>query len=448
MSKKCKNEVLMKKIGLAKIDKNQTEFALTVLENLPDCKRINTKNYVDIKTSANASDTTKAAYNRFLIPKATLECGGEWCKNSGTLTTGLADGYAVYRVTDDATEWASGIITFYMTDLEMSNTVTVKISSDESFTNADSYSITNGVGGSTFTHDEESGYWVVAVDLSEEGETVGDGWTPSTGGAYISISTPKAMSGISSIAIFDSLEDFGVNNVVIIGCLTNMDMPIDIDAADATCFTSGYDDRSEPEIEMTLEGNSVTPNYYLLNPLDGKGEATVGFERVTVERVVQQTAGGLGIIELNDAYQEQCGFLSCALSDQCDVINGQLFRLSIPVVVKMDENQYIVKNLGDGITRIYFNGALVGQTVIVTYPKEVEVEERIDSAENLNRGVKVRAVQTVCTTDGNKIQYIYPNVLVTSFPHTINEEETSFSFTLRFRKDEKGVIRYTHRIIG
>lgn len=438
-TKRCKNEVLFDKIGLNKIDHEKSEFALTVLENLPDCRRINANKFLDIRNSEGQSSTGARVYSRFLVPKASLECGGEWCANTGTLVPGVA-GSVIYRIPGDATEWANGVITFYLKDVASGDNINVMVSSAEDFTNADQYTVSIGSG---IAYDEDAGFYVAAVDLSKAGTDVGSGWTPSTGGAYLSIGVPTATIGISSIAIFDSMEDFAVNNVVIIGCLNSESMDIAIEAAEATCFADGYDTSSEPDIDLTVEGNSVTPNYYLLNPLDGKGEATTGFERATIERTVQSD----GTVTLSDAYQEECGFLSCALADNCDVTNSQLYRLSIPVLIDMDENQYIVMKDGEN-TVIHFNTALAGQVVRITYPREVEVEERVDSMTNLNRGVKVRGVQTVYTTDGNKIVYVYDNLLVTSFPHTISQDETTFSFTLRLRKDAKGVLRRTYFVRG
>lgn len=435
--KKCKNEVLMNKIGVNKLTK-QSELALTVLENLPDCRRIDTKNYVRMDYD-DEEYTGSPSYNRFRLPNNAFECMREGCVNTGTLYYNAA-GKAAYRYSGDATEFTAGVITFYVT--EDVTSATVEISSDADFANAYKY---NAVLGNAAA----DGFKPAVVDLSKvPAETIGEGWDANESGAYISVKvngTDMTSAGISSIGIFDSMTDFAISNVVLIGCLTNISMDVNVEAAEATCWSSGYDD-TDPELELTVEGNSVTPNYNLLNPLEGKGSTTIGFDRETVEKTIQQGTG-YGTVTIGDMNQDECGYLSVAFADSCNVTDAQLYRLSIPALVDVDEGHYIVINNADGSTTLYFNEALVGSPVIITYPKTVEIEEAVASVDNLG-SVKVRAAETITYTDGTKVVYLYDNVLVTAFPHTITEEETSFSFTLRIQKDATGHIYRKHVIRG
>lgn len=423
---KCRNDVLMEKIGIKTLDK-QHEVTLEALSNLPDCRQINAKNYVSVTASGGGEATP--TYNRFKMPKNQFECMAKGCTASGTLYPG--DSTTVYRVTGDATDYAAGVITFYTIGTQ---SVEVMISDTATFANADKYTVTPGNAAS-------DGFSAVVVDLSQTATQVGEGWTPSITGSYISIKT-SAGQGISSIAIFDSIEDFETSRVVKIGCLTELSSDIAIAAAEATCWQNGYD-TSDISIERTISGNKITPNYWWLNPLHGKGSATTGFVLTTEERVV----GADGTVLLSDINSDECGFLTAAIQNNCDVTTAQLKKLSVPTVVALDEGHYVAITNEDGTVTLHFNTALAGTTVIVSYPKLVDVEEEVGDVDNIGN-VRVRYTETYTTMDGVKYVMIFNNVLVTSFPYTINEEETTFSFTITIQPDSEGHLYRRYRVLN
>lgn len=423
---KCRNDVLMEKIGVNKLDKH-VEVTLEALSNLPDCKQINTKSYVSI-TNDDESDPTPT-YNRFKTPKNQFECMRTGCTSSGTLYPGAAT--VVYRVTGDATDYAAGVITFYTIGTDP---VEVMISDTNTFTNADKYTVTPGIAAA-------DGFSAVVVDLSQPATAVGSGWTASGAGSYISIKT-AAGQGISSIAIFDSIEDFETSRVVKIGCLTELSSDIAISAAEATCWQNGYS-TSDISIERTITGNKITPNYWWLNPLHGKGSATTGFIVNTEERVVE--AGGT--ILLSDINPDECGFLTVAIPNGCDVTGSQLKKLSVPTTIALDEGHYVAINNEDGTVTLHFHQSLVGVTLQVSYPKLVEVEEEVGDIGNVG-DVRVRYTESYTTTDGTKYVMVFNNVLVTSFPYTINEDETVFSFTITIQPDNDGHLYHRYRVLN
>ena len=424
---KCRNDVLMEKIGINKLDKMH-EVTLEALSNLPDCKQINTKAYVSITDSSDQA-VTSATYNRFKTPKNQFECMRTGCTSSGTLYPGAAT--TVYRVTGDATDYAAGVITFYTTSTDP---VTVKISDTSAFTNADSYTVTPGTPAA-------DGFSAVVVDLSQAATAIGDGWTPTVTGAYIAITT-AASQGISSIAIFDSIEDFETSRVVKIGCLTELSSDIAISAAETTCWQNGYD-TSDVTIERTITGNKITPNYWWLNPLHGKGSATKGFVLNTEDRVVDADA----TILLSDINADECGFLTAEIPNSCDVPAGQLKKLSIPTVVALDEGHYVATTNSDGTVTLHFHSSLIGQTVRVSYPKSVEVEEEVGNVENIGE-VRVRYTETYTEKNGSTYVMVFNNVLVTSFPYTINEDETTFSFTIAIQPDNDGHFYRRYKVLN
>ena len=51
-------------------------------------------------------------------------------------------------------------------------------------------------------------------------------------------------------------------------------------------------------------------------------------------------------------------------------------------------------------------------------------------------------------TDGVKYRFVFDNVLITSFPNAMTEEETEFAFTINIQKDAQGRFGRAYRILG
>lgn len=433
---RCKNEALLAKIGLNKITQTQ-EVTFTVLSDLPDCKKINAKAYMYAHNSEGAD--VVPVYDNLARPENAFECMRQGCVNSGTLYPTVSGGEVAYHALYDGTEFADGILTFYV---KGASGVTVKVSSDKDFVNADQYTAELGDAG-------KDGYQPVVVDLSKVPTAIGEGWVPSANGAYIAISVTGEDAqaiGISSLSIFDEVADFEINDVVKIACLTDISATIDIDALETTCWSSGYDAESFDGIDYTVTGKALTPNYDKLNPLMGKGTNVEGFENASVEKVVEAD-GDYGKVTIPDMSQDECGFVGASLSDSCDVTDAMLVRYSLPTVTGLDAKHFTVLPNSDGSTDIYFDKALVGKSVVIAYPKRAEIEELV--ADKANIGSKrVRMSYEVTQTDGVKYVYVFDNVLVTSFPMGITNEETEFEFSFRIQPDMNGVPFRKYRILA
>lgn len=435
---RCNNDVLMNKITNNKLDKN-VELFLTVLNNLPDCKKVRADKYVKIVDGEGAEVETVPQFNKFKVPDNMFECDREGCINSGTLYPQNAEGNVIYRLPYDAVEFAGGLVTFYVTGFEGAKNVTVKISDKDDFANADVYTQSATGNG--------DGFVPVIIDLSEApSSATGDGWTATRNGAYISINVADANAGISSINVYDSKDDFKTSDVVVIGCLSEIGGDEEFEEAEATCWSSGFDTSADNTKEVKVTGNSITPNYHKLNPRYGRGTATTGYASTNIEATIEAD-GDYGVVTLPDMSQDACGFLGVQLADACDVTGSQLERLTIPTQIALDEDQFNAIQNEDGSTTLYFNKNLVGNPVKVTYPQiQSDVTERVYSDENLGN-VRVRAEQVITQSDGVKIVRVFDHVLVTSFPGTINEDETEFSFTLSIQRGANGH-RYREYVIG
>lgn len=434
MANRCRNEIFMNNVGVKKLEKN-TEVHFDVQRNLPDCKKIRTDKYVSTEADA-------PAFKKLRFPANQFECLREGCVNSGTLYNEGKE--TVYQTREDATQFSAGIITFYVTGANSGNAV-VKLSNSADFT--DSWEYTINLADMATGAD---GYKAVVVDLSKEPTVNGEGWTPQENGAFISIAIdPEGEEiGISSISIFDDMADFDISTHVIVSCLTGIDGSFDLSAAEQTCFrNAGYDTSDLNGFEQTITGKALTPNYMMLNPLVSKGEAVKGFEDETIQKTVEELAGtDYGQIMIPDMNQDECGFFSAMLADACNVIDSQLYRYSIPSKIDLDESHYQLIDSGNGETIVLFNKDHIGTSILISYPKVVNVEEFVISDDFLDE-IRVRMTYEKVHTDGVKYKFVFNNVLITSFPNALTEEETEFAFTIMIQRDSKGKFGYAYRIL-
>lgn len=433
---KCKNEVLMNKIGLNKLtDRTEVEFAL--LNDLPDCNLINTKNHIS---------EVAYPYNPYRIPTNRFDCMKSGCVNTGTLSVEALEGLGQvsFKIPADATEFAAGVITMYIapeTNATYPITLNVTLSSNKTFNDTDTYTVT--INESDVRDD---GFAAIAVDLSATpSNTGGGGWEPSEAGAFIRVSSTVSF-GISSIAIFDDIEDFETSDIVVVGCLSDLSGTFDVPASTSRCWGAKYN-TDDLSFDRTITGNKVTPNYWKLNPLHGKKTETTGWISTTVEKTVV-ALNGFGAVTLADMNQDECGFFGIQIADACNVNDSQLRRLVLPGTgVSFDEKHYVVVANSDGSTTVYFNSSLVGQKVIITYPRIATVERVHGNKENVG-DIRVRMSYKISQTDGTEIIYTFNNVLVTSFPGNITTDEPEFSFTISIQPDANGDYYTMDRIIA
>ena len=434
---RCNNDALLRKISIKPIDKSLTEVDLMLYGTLPDCRRIDTRHYTQIGTGS-------ITYDKYKKPKNRYECLRTVCVNTGTLTVPSTD-KVYFFMAENATEWSSGIITFYAV-ASSATTVTVEISDSNTFTNADQY--TYSVPATM----QDDGFYPVVIDLSQVPTDIGTGWTPSEAGAYIRIYGSNAI-GISTIGVYDSIADFELNDVVKLGCLTSVGGTYDISALERACASAMYDTSSVTSFSQTLTARKVSGNYWKLNPLNAKGEAAEGFEMVTKDfTIASATVSGktYGKVTIGDFYEDECGGVAIQMLEDCSVIDSAMRQVSLPIIVDLEANQFqVFPNETSGVD-IFFDGSLVGQKAAISYPKAVNVEEVVGNAMNLNN-VRARMSYPIIVEDGPertvKEVHVFDHVLVTSFPATISESDTEFSFTVQIFADADGNFYKIRRIV-
>lgn len=424
----CKNDAFMRKVAVEKLD-NKVEVDFDVQRFLPDCRKIRTDKYV-------STEATAPTYNRYRIPANQFECMNMNCVNSGTLFNEGAK--TIYRA-EGGEDFASGVITFYVTGDVTSAEVT--ISDTQSGTNADKYTVVPGPA--------VNGYKAVVVDLTQNGTEVGTGWTPSDGYTYIAISlTGNGETGLSSIAIYDDMEDFQTSTHVKGACVTSIDGSWDLEVAENACMPNNYDTSSNRSFEKTLTFTKATPNFWRLNPLYKRGSTVNGFDIVTVERTVK-SADTFGSVTIEDMKQDECRWFSVMLADSpCIVDQAQLEKLNMPMSVALDEKHYVLTDAGNGVTTVLFNREHIGAKVLISYPKVASVEEFILSDDAINE-IRTSLSYVKKHSDGEKYRFVFNKVLVTSFSDALGTDEDSgaFTITVSIQKDENGVFGHAYRIL-
>lgn len=433
---KCKNEKFISTIGPAKLNKN-VEVDFDVQRNLPDCQKQNAGRY--IKTEA-----SNPRYDRFKTPKNQFECMQTYCVNSGTLYN---EGAATdYKFKLNASEFAAGVLTFYA--LGDTGNAVILISDTAQFTNADQYT----VDLSTMAHGDD-GYSAVVVDLTQTPTDIGDGWSATGDNVYVRISLASGQ-GISTISMFESMDDFAVSTHVIARCLTGVDGSFDLDAAEETCFNRGaYDTTDLNGFEKTVSFRAITSNYWRLLPLYKKGSLTTAWDKETVEMTVKALTGtNFGYVTLDDIDQNECGFVTVQVLYDCretkESADALLDRLAIPSRIDMDGGHYQLIDNGDGTTMILFNEMHIGKDVLISYPKVVDVVDSFDITDEDVNEVRTRMTYVKQYTNGAKYRFVYNNVLVTSFPDALSEDtDAEGEFTISIQRDADGRFGYAYKIL-
>ena len=429
---RCKIDALLNKINLPKLSK-QDEVSFTLIKDLPNCRRIKAKNVL--------TGSTDGAYDKYLIPANRFECLGEGCVNTGTyqFDSEAQTFLAKYFGRFDATEIGSGAVTFYIYDPDKAiHNITVVISSEAAMTNADRFVTSVGT-----TDYDDDGFAPVIIDFTGLGSTdLGTGWEPSYSGVYISIAADAAV-GISSISFFESIEDFATVDVVKVGCLSSMGGTLDASVIEAACSKAKFNDQMSG-ISFPVTGRMATPNYYLLNPLHGKGKADKGFFIATEE----YTVGDDYKVTLADMLQSECRFLAVQRVGACDPYDATMTQLFVPKSsnISLTPEYYIVAQNADGTTTLTFANSLKGAKVLISYPREADVVERVSNADNLN-SVHVSMAFSVKMSEHVTEMHVFNNVFVTSFPFSISENDTDFSFSLNIQPDKGGDYFHIYRII-
>ncbi|MCL2864547.1 MAG: hypothetical protein FWE25_03290 [Lachnospiraceae bacterium] len=430
---RCSNDVVVKTLTQKKLNK-QSQIFMTALTDLEACTDIRFRDWVDAGESGH--------YDAGLRPDDVLQCKQKGCTTTGTRLfargdTGTGqDVMSSYSLATDALAFATGIVTFFVwaSNAVEGATLAFSISDYGDVENMDTYA---------GARDLDVGFNLITIDLGTVPPGMGGtGWLPSTRGVAISISiigVPHDVSlGLSTLRIFDSIHDFLVNETVALDCLDDITGSQTMDITASTCFGSTYDEQSM-DVSLTINARGVTPNYIVLSPFARRVDDGVGTYIETVERtVVEEIRNGVryGMVQLADMSEDECRFLLAQKEDECSRVEGWLNHVALPIEISLGDNQF--QRLQNGVVadrgKLLFNERLIGQNVIVAYPKDIEGQIIIFDGANANKkSVSAKVVSQF--SDGTKIIDTYDRWLITSFPHTLSSEETVFSFTITATRD-------------
>lgn len=430
---RCNNAEVLNKIGLNALE-TTTELDFRLRKDLPDCRKINTRNL----TGASGAYT----YNKYRKPVNRFECDRKGCVTTGVLMMAAVDETATFRAMYDATEFADGVVTFYVYPDAAATfpvTVTFKIANEDTFVNADVYTV-------QITQDmvADDGFVPVQINLANTPASVeGTGWAPSATGAYLQMSADQIV-GYSSISIYDSVDDFDLLEVVTMSCLTTIGGTFDLEVVAQRCQEAKYNDQIDT-LNFPVTGSQITPNFMNLFPMVRKGDRNRGYKMTTVKR----TIGADGKIILADVNQDVCGYMTVQAADSCDV--DTYTHSSSINQADLDDGHFMVVKNADGTTEVVFNTSQAGMEVLVRYPMQVEIEEMVANADNLNSSqLSLTVPYSLKSKAGvQEVILVFDNVFVTSFPLTLTSEaENSFAFTLAIGRDDEGNFMRIQKVTG
>lgn len=459
---RCDNVTLLHKLTVDKI-KDWLEVTFQLTREADNCMSINTRDYVSVDEL-----DYYAMYDR---PINQYDCDGGVCTTTGTLYVKGENANAVFYKQMDATQFATGVMTMYIKDEDYAegDTLRVTISDTSTFANADVYEATIGeatgavVGSAIVGQDHVAtvvmgadGFAPVLIDFSQTPASVeGNGWEASQNGVYVKVEvvnddTNKAF-GVSTIQFYKSLYDLVLDTIVKIGCLSEAGGTFDIGAIERTCVSGGYDETAlSGGVDFTITGKLMTSNFTMLNPLIGMDRFAGDSETTTGYRIknVKKTIGEGGSVVISDINLDVCDFIGAQLDDPCVTPSADIMqKVSAPVRVSLAYDQYQVVN-GENSATFYFNEALVGKDVLITYPQKVELKERFEARDENIGEIHAKMSYPWYLSDGTEEIHTFENVLITSFPFSITSEEGEFSFTINIQKDKNGKWFTTQRVLA
>lgn len=140
-------------------------------------------------------------------------------------------------------------------------------------------------------------------------------------------------------------------------------------------------------------------------------------------------------------------FSKALVASECNFTDAELTKVNLPDVAVLNEKQYQIIKHGEYDGYLIVHERLIGQPLLYAYPKEVSIEQYVGE-DDAYEGRRVRLFFPTVQTDGVKVNYIFNNVLVTSFPTTLsNTDETTFEFEVSIQKDNNGRFFEVQKII-
>lgn len=429
--------------------KNQDIIAISVLDDLASCAKIDTRTI-----TTNTTNLTTGYYNAANVPEDLFGCSKNACYNTGTYqgtvtTAGTDVIIGDFYKTVDATLYATGIVTAYVYLPAGTHTVSMDVAgyTDADWTNYERYT-------QTVYATQGDALYPVKFDLTELTEEKGAGWTPNqigvklrftiAGESLVATEGEDIIVGVSSIAFYEGLEDLELNRTIIATCIDTWGDSQTFDVIEGACATSEYDPNSGT-MTANITLNKYTENLRYLNPtLYKSDDQEFGILKIVTRTVTAGTGDleGYGVVQLSDML-EGCGFVYVQ-TPGCANNSSELVRVSAPVptIDATDSTLFQVLSTAykgaDSLGMIIVGNDWIGQELNFIYRKKVSAE--VWEVTNEFRDFHANILAPLRKKDGTIEWHYYENAFVTTLNTNISRsDETAVELQFTIAADENGV---------
>lgn len=419
-------------------DKNNN-IIVSVTEEIRPCVRWKTKDHIELY----GVDYSGAYYERKHTPEDQINCNPIKCLNTGTLYMDIDSATdkevgVKYQLRSNADDFALGFNFMYLhipTSGKYEYRVVVSDFKDVHQKDAFEYKYEIDAKG--------PGYLLRTVDFSdiERIQQRGKGWEVSDQGItisyylkYLGEKTPIGDVGFSTGMIVNDRSELRKFANVLLSCLTSFTHNVSTPATDARCFGRQYDP-TQIEITKDITATTTSCNDFWLNPLQSMTTTLTSGVPITDKfHVYEYEYQGVtyGSFHIPDLFFDECNTITIS-SDKCDCT--YLSNLPVSVGTKIEDDEFILLSQHHyGVERgtILVNKEYIGDTLLVTYNGERDVELIVANDKKLNK-THFRVIQEVENTRGIKEYFVFNNVLVTENSReygTDGEVTLSLSFTV------------------
>lgn len=447
-SNKCKVDLTHPVTGYGKQNKDE-KIIVKITDRVHACVDLSTDKYVGI---TNGSFRT---FNPLKRPDDQLNCNPDFCNTTGTLyvsphSTGpfVNRVGSKYQVYSNALAYTpQGIVSIYLWlpkngtyNLEMIISDVTDPDANNAYTINKTVNVTNGAN-----------FYLVMFELDDVLSTgqIGTGWTPSQKGVTLDFTVefvPKPNTsetlgedvGFSTLAIFDSKTELQKNAAVVLSCITSFQDDQSVDATDASCLDGGYNPDTLA-VSKSITASTMTQNSFWLNPLEHKTDNIDGFFPVTVKSEVlpyKWNGDDYGVIYITDIAPDNCGWVTVSSDNKCE----QVFQATYAShAIKLDDTEFIeLKGNFNAVNNgaVLVSKSYVGQSLLVTYPRSITVEEYVADDSRLE-GWHAEIQVPVKRKDHKYELRTYRNIYITSITQTFNNtDETAVTISFNAYRDE------------
>lgn len=468
-SNKCNVDLTHPMTGYGKQNKDE-KIIVKITDRTQACVSFDTRKYLAITKGEFLT------YNPLARPTDQLNCNPDFCDTMGTLYVTPADPVpgtpadgdtpavpgegssagAKFQIWSNALAYTPqgifGIYVFLPVNGEYN--IDLQISDIADSDGTDSYVISKKI-----VADKGADWYLILFELDDVESTTetGKGWTPSQRGITANVevtAVPETVGikdaiGFSTINIYDSKTELQKNAAVILSCIDSFQDDQSVDATDAACLDGGYN-ASTLKVTKTITATTMTQNSYWLNPLEHKTDNVEGFFPVTVEAEVlpyEWNGQTFGIIHLTDMAEDQCGWITVSSGNKCEEVfqstySSHALNLNATEFIELKGNFNEIDHGAIIVSKEY-----IGESLMVTYPRAVTVEEYVADDTRLE-GWHAEVQVPVMRKDHKVELRTYRNIYITSISQTFNTaDEVKVGITFEAYRDENKAF-YTKWIVA